>query len=477
MTDNEMKKCQTVKEQEAYFLQLVEDKQLELIWHPDRREKCEITFTYGHSAWAVYVYREDPMSAFREYAMFLLFMCYADCLADDYEDWKPAAAMAVNYLRKLPEEPRDSSLEFAYTRIAEWYEASGNPKAEWYRKQAELYRLYDDEVNPWDAVNMMATMEDDKLFDFCLYILRYIVEPGCFGEDTFYSDWQRDQYELVETVLDKAVKHFAEDAGNTTLNRSFVYFLKGVYLKRTRRFKLAEAVWEAYLALPRIEEEACFTLGVIYALWGECCLHRGDERGAEEHFLKVREEEEFLVWEYVRSLMSKGDVTADELNQVLCQAVVDACCQNNVTPQFLKESIDAFFAPPEIEDDEEEDEEEEDEEEQDEDVDEEDNEGEECAYTFDRWYDWAEGGDRFAQLVVGFLYCQGEAVSQNYRLAREWFYLSALQGNAAAQMNLAYLYAHGYGVEADEQEAAKWREKAEANPSLGLKSYKDLLLK
>lgn len=37
--------------------------------------------------------------------------------------------------------------------------------------------------------------------------------------------------------------------------------------------------------------------------------------------------------------------------------------------------------------------------------------------------------------------------------------MSALQGNAAAQMNLAYLYAHGYGVEADEQEAARWREK------------------
>ena len=90
MTDNEMNKNQAMKEQEAYFLQLVEDKQLELIWHPDRREKCEITFTYEHRAWAVYVYREDcPMSAFREYAMFMLFMFYADCLADDYEDWKP----------------------------------------------------------------------------------------------------------------------------------------------------------------------------------------------------------------------------------------------------------------------------------------------------------------------------------------------------------------------------------------------------
>ncbi len=467
-------KNQTVKEQETYFLRLVEDKQLELIWHPDRREKCEIAFTYEHSAMAVYVYREDcPMVAFREYAMYLLFIMYANCLANGLKDWKPAAAMAVNYLRKLPEETRDSSLEFAYTRIAQWYEASGNPKAEWYRKQAELYRLYADDINPWDAVSMMDTMENDQLLDFSLYILRYIVEQGCFGEDAFYLDWQREQYELVETVLDKAVKRFAEDEGNIILNRSFVYFLKGIYLKRTRRFKLAEAVWEAYLALPRIEEEACFTLGVIYALRGECCLHRGDERGAEEHFLKVREEEEFLVWEYVQSLMAKGDVTADELNQVLCQAVVDACCQNNVTPQFLKESIDAFFAPPEIEDDEEE----KDEEEQDEEVDEEDNGEEECGYTFDDWYADAEGGDSLAQLVVGHLYYMGEYVTRNYRLAREWFYLSALQGNAAAQMNLAYLYAHGYGVEADEQEAARWREKAEANPSLGLKSYKDLLLK
>ena len=363
MADNKMNKNQAVKEQEACFLQLVEDKQLELIWHPDRREKCEIAFTHGYRAMKVYVYREDcPMSAFREYAMFLLFMFYANCLADDYEDWKPAAAMAVNYLRKLPEETRDSSLEFAYTRIAQWYEASGDPKAEWYRKQAELFRLYADGMTLRDAASMMETMEDDKLFDFCLYVLCHVVEPGCFGEDAFYPGWQREQYELMEEVLDKAVEHFADNAENATLNRSFVYFLKGIYLKRTRRFKLAEAVWEAYLALPRIEEEACFTLGVIHALRGECCLHRGDERGAEEHFLKVREEEEFLVWEYVRSLMSKGDVTADELNQVLCQAVVDACCQNNVTPQFLKESIDAFFAPPEMEDDEEE----EDEEEQDE---------------------------------------------------------------------------------------------------------------
>ena len=462
-------KSQTIQEQETCFLHLIEETQLDLIWHPDRREKCEITFTHGHREIEVYVYREDcPMSAFREYAMFLLFMVYADCLAINSEDWKPAAARALKYLRKLPDEVRDRSLAFAYTRIAHLYEASGDPKAEWSRKQAELCRLYADGMTPRDAASMMETMEDDKLFDFCLYVLRYIVEQGCFGEDAFYLGWKREQYELVEFVLDKAVEHFAHDEGNTILNRSFFYFLKGIYLKRTRRFKLAEAVWKAYLELPRIEEEACFTPSLVHALWGECCLHRMEEALAKEHFRLVREDEDPLVWEYVQSLLAKENVPTDELNQALLQTVTDACCQNNVTPQSLKESIDAFFAPPEMDDEEEE---------QDEEVDGEGNGEEECAYTFDQWYDWAEEGDRFAQLVVGFLYYKGEAVSQNYRLAREWFYLSAFQGNAAAQMNLAYMYAHGYGVEADGQEAARWREKAVANPSLGLKSYKDLLLR
>lgn len=47
---------QTLKEQEAYFLQLVEEKQLELIWPPEQREECSITFTYGHRGVIVYVY-------------------------------------------------------------------------------------------------------------------------------------------------------------------------------------------------------------------------------------------------------------------------------------------------------------------------------------------------------------------------------------------------------------------------------------
>ena len=197
-----------------------------------------------------------------------------------------------------------------------------------------------------------------------------------------------------------------------------------------------------------------------------------DEAHAKVHFLKVRKEEEPLVWEYVQSLLNKKEASAEDLNEAYWQIVIDACCQNNVTPQSLKESIDAFFAPPEMEDDEEE----EDEEEQDEEVDEEDNGEEECAYTFDDWYADAEGGDSLAQLVVGHLYYMGEYVTRNNRLAREWFYLSALQGNAVAQMNLAYMYAHGYGTEVDEPEAAKWRQKAETNQGEEMQEYGNLIL-
>ena len=469
---------QALKEQEAYFLQLVEEKQLELIWHPERREECSILFSYEHSAQAIYVHREYcPMSAFREYAMSLLLVFYAEKLAEAGKAWIPYAALSVNYLRKLPTETRENHLDFFYGRIAALYEESGDTRrATWYQKQAVGHQLAN-EFNLENVKEMLDKMSEEKMLDFCLYVLYHITEQGCFGEDAFYPDWQREQYELQEYVLNTTVKRFADNEDKTTLTRSFIYFLKGIYLKRTRRFKLAESIWKAYLELPNVEEEACFTPSLIHALWGECCLHRTNEAQAKAHFLMVRKEEEPFVWEYVQSLLDKKEVSVENLNQACYEAVANACCQDNGTPQSLKESIDAFFAQPEIYADEEEDWEEEENEEEDREDEEEDNGEEECAYTFDTWYNEAEDGNRFAQLVVGFLYYQGEVVTRSYRLAREWFYLSALQGNAAAQMNLAYMYAHGYGVEADAQQAAQWREKAEANPSLSLKSYRDLLLK
>lgn len=67
-------------------------------------------------------------------------------------------------------------------------------------------------------------------------------------------------------------------------------------------------------------------------------------------------------------------------------------------------------------------------------------------YTFDDWYELAENGDVKAQLIVGHCYFTGTAVTQNYRIAREWFYWAALQGDAISQLNLSFMYRQEYGT-------------------------------
>lgn len=92
------KKCIIKAERtETYYLKLVEEKQLELIWHPDRREKCGIQVTVKDHSSIVYSYREDtPMSFFRELNMFYLLL---GDLQEDWSDdsWKPYAIKAVKY--------------------------------------------------------------------------------------------------------------------------------------------------------------------------------------------------------------------------------------------------------------------------------------------------------------------------------------------------------------------------------------------
>lgn len=94
-----------VEETETYYLKLVEEKQLELIWHPDRREKCGIQFLAGESSRIVYSYSEDtPMSFFRELNMFYLFLCDLQMESWNDDSWKPYAIKAIQYLRMLPVE-------------------------------------------------------------------------------------------------------------------------------------------------------------------------------------------------------------------------------------------------------------------------------------------------------------------------------------------------------------------------------------
>ena len=58
------------------------------------------------------------------------------------------------------------------------------------------------------------------------------------------------------------------------------------------------------------------------------------------------------------------------------------------------------------------------------------------------------------------MYQEGRGVTQNDKLALEWFRKAADQGHVRAQTNLGVIYATGRGVARDDVEAAKWYAKA-----------------
>lgn len=67
---------------------------------------------------------------------------------------------------------------------------------------------------------------------------------------------------------------------------------------------------------------------------------------------------------------------------------------------------------------------------------------------FEVWRPLAQGGDPVAQYSLGKLYERGGgAISQNYSQAARWYGVAARQGIAAAQNNLALMYAQGRGVD------------------------------
>ncbi|MBI1208890.1 MAG: hypothetical protein GC191_16590 [Azospirillum sp.] len=78
-----------------------------------------------------------------------------------------------------------------------------------------------------------------------------------------------------------------------------------------------------------------------------------------------------------------------------------------------------------------------------------------------QWYRAAaDKGNTPAQVILGWLYRNGDGVAQDYGEALRWFRLAALLGNAGAEYSLGTLYEHGRGVAADAAEAARWYRKA-----------------
>lgn len=72
----------------------------------------------------------------------------------------------------------------------------------------------------------------------------------------------------------------------------------------------------------------------------------------------------------------------------------------------------------------------------------------------------ANQGDAEAQISLGWMYLNGESVSQDYFKAAEWYEKAANQGLVEAQYNIGVMHTNGTGVSQDYAKAKQWFEKA-----------------
>jgi TPR repeat protein len=72
------------------------------------------------------------------------------------------------------------------------------------------------------------------------------------------------------------------------------------------------------------------------------------------------------------------------------------------------------------------------------------------------WQPLADAGQMDGQFGMGLLYANGFGVDMNDDQALKWYGLAADQGHAEAQCNLAVMHANGWGVPQSNEEALKW---------------------
>lgn len=72
------------------------------------------------------------------------------------------------------------------------------------------------------------------------------------------------------------------------------------------------------------------------------------------------------------------------------------------------------------------------------------------------WQPLAETGQADGQFGMGLLYANGFGVSMDDDQALHWYELAAEQGHAQAQCNLAVMHANGWGVPQSDDESMRW---------------------
>ena len=91
------------------------------------------------------------------------------------------------------------------------------------------------------------------------------------------------------------------------------------------------------------------------------------------------------------------------------------------------------------------------------------------------WRSLAERGNAGAQLNLGFMYDHGYGVPQSYEEAIRWYRKAAEQGNDRAQYNLGLMYDSGYGVPQDYVQAHMWYNIAGVTHASVAVSYRDIV--
>lgn len=78
------------------------------------------------------------------------------------------------------------------------------------------------------------------------------------------------------------------------------------------------------------------------------------------------------------------------------------------------------------------------------------------ATALSEWQPLAEQGDPNGQFGLGLLYANGWGVDLNDEQALKWYKLAVEQGHAEAAYNLGVMSANGWGVPQSDDEAFKW---------------------
>ena len=79
---------------------------------------------------------------------------------------------------------------------------------------------------------------------------------------------------------------------------------------------------------------------------------------------------------------------------------------------------------------------------------------------FEWYFKSAMQGNASGQWQLGYLYQFGKGVEQNYKKAFEWYEKSAERGDATGQWRLGSMYASGNGVEQNDRKAFEWHKKS-----------------